>query len=164
MLLQDNCLGRDGVAIAIVRQMTPAASSADQAAAVEAASLALVEMTLAAVAAADGVSTLQLRMLVVLDRLAPLTRGALAEQLEVSTPSASRLVDRMVEAGLVRRDEAAHSRREVSLAATAQGRRALRSLRRTRERAIGGVLDRMTAADRAALVAGLDAFARAADE
>jgi DNA-binding MarR family transcriptional regulator len=120
-------------------------------------------MTLAAIASAGDLSTLQLRLLVVLDRHAPLNLGTLAEHLEVSTPSASRLVDRMVEAGLVRRQAAAHSRREVSLAVTARGRRALSSLRRVRRRAIGRILDRMAAADRAALVTGLDAFARAAD-
>lgn len=143
-----------------------ASASADstEAAAVEEASLALVEMTLAAIASGTGPSTLQLRLLVVLDRHAPLNLGTLAEHLEVSTPSASRLVDRLVEAGLVRREAAAHSRREVSLGVTAQGRRALRALRRARRKAIAGVLDRMAADDRAALVAGLDAFARAADE
>jgi DNA-binding MarR family transcriptional regulator len=134
----------------------------DEASVVEEASLALVEMTLAALASSTGPSMLQLRLLVVLDRHAPLNLGALAEHLELSTPSASRLVDRMVETGLVRRRAAAHSRREVSLAVTAEGRRALGSLRRARRRAIGSVMDRMDAPDRAALVTGLDAFARAA--
>jgi DNA-binding MarR family transcriptional regulator len=140
------------------------AAGRDDAVVVEETSLALVELTLAAIASGTGPSTLQLRLLVVLDRHSPLNLGTLAEHLEVSTPSASRLVDRMVEAGLVRREAAAHSRREVSLAVTAQGRRALTSMRRARRRAIGTVLDRMTAADRRALVAGLDAFARAADQ
>ena len=147
-----------------MRGVTTPARSAEDAALVEEASLALVEMTLAAIASGTGPSTLQLRLLVVLDRHAPLNLGTLAEHLEVSMPSASRLVDRMVEAGLVRREAAAHSRREVSLAVTAQGRRAVGSLRRSRRRAIAGVLDRMTAEDRRALVAGLAAFARAADQ
>ena len=134
------------------------------AAAVEEASLALVEMTLSGLAAAKGVSTLQLRMLVVVDRHTPLNLSSLADHLDVSVPSASRLVDRMVEAGLVQRTTAEHSRREVALALTLRGRRALDSLRRERREAIAAVLQRMRDADRQALVAGLAAFATAADD
>ncbi|MGZ4610757.1 MAG: MarR family winged helix-turn-helix transcriptional regulator [Actinomycetes bacterium] len=134
-----------------------------QAVSVEEASLALVEMTLGALAASGEVSTLQLRVLLVVDRHAPLNLSSLATRLDLSVPSASRLVDRLVDAGLVARGVAAHSRREVALSLTAKGRRALAQLRRSRERAIGQVLGEMAPRDRDALVAGLHAFARAAD-
>jgi DNA-binding MarR family transcriptional regulator len=140
----------------------PASVERTEAAAVEEASLPLVEMTLAGLAATRGVSTLQLRVLVVVDRHAPLNLSALATRLELSIPSASRLVDRLVDAGLVTRETAAHSRREVALTLTTKGRRALTRLRRSREHAIRQVLDRMTPSDRAALAAGLAAFAQAA--
>ena len=135
----------------------------DDARAVEAASLALVEMTMTALAAARSLSPLQMRLLLVVDRHAPLNLSALAAHLEQSVPSASRLVDRLVEAGLVRRGPAAHSRREVALALTTRGKRSLSRLRQVRERGIADVMQRMSASDRAALVSGLTAFAVAAD-
>lgn len=133
------------------------------AATVEEASLALLEMTLAAVAAAGAVSTLQLRMLLVVDRDSPLNLSSLAARLDLSVPSASRLVDRLVEASLVTRDVAQHSRREVALSLTPQGRRVLQQVRRRRRRAIAQVLDQMSGRDRTSLVSGLGAFTRAAD-
>ena len=144
------------------RELSAAASAG--AAAVEDASLALVEMTLSGLANAKGVSTLQLRTMLVVDRHSPLNLSTLAEHLDLSVPSASRLVDRMVEAGLVQRSTAEHSRREVALGLTLRGRRALDGLRRDRREAIAAVLKLMAARDRDALVAGLAAFASAADE
>jgi DNA-binding MarR family transcriptional regulator len=137
--------------------------SAAQAKTVEDASLALVEMTLAALATVPGLSILQLRTLLVVDRHPPLNLSRLAALLDVSVPSASRLVDRLVEADLVDRGVAEHSRREIVLSLTAQGRRVLGQLRRSRQRAIGRVLESMSSHDRAALVAGLTAFSTAAN-
>jgi DNA-binding MarR family transcriptional regulator len=120
-------------------------------------------MTLAALAAADGVSSLQLRVLLAIDRHGPLNLSTLAARLDLSVPSASRLVDRLVEAGYVTRAVAEHSRREVALAVATKGRRALGQLRRSRSRAIGEVLAQMSPSQRAALVTGLTAFSAAAD-
>jgi DNA-binding MarR family transcriptional regulator len=144
--------------------VAPKQLSADAAGAVEVASLALVEMTMTALAASGNLSPLQMRLLLVVDRHAPLNLSALARHLDQSIPSASRLVDRLVESGLVRRGAAPHSRREVALTLTAKGRRALGRLREIRQRAIADVLARMTATDREALVSGLTAFAAAADD
>jgi DNA-binding MarR family transcriptional regulator len=130
-------------------------------AAVEHASLALVEMTLSALASSPRMSTLQLRLLLVVDRHSPLNLSALATRLDLSVPSASRLVDRLVEAKLVQRGVAKHSRREVALSLTPSGRRALSYLRRSRQQAIRRVLEVMSASDRQALLVGLRAFADA---
>lgn len=140
---------------------TGSPSPAD-AAAVEESSLALVELTLAALAEARGVSLLQMRVLLIVDRHSPLNLSSLAAHLGLSVPSASRLVERLVDADLVRRETAEHSRREVMLALTASGRRALNRLRRARRQSIDGLLGRLTPAERAALVSGLTAFAAAA--
>jgi DNA-binding MarR family transcriptional regulator len=134
----------------------------DEAPAVEEASLALLEMTLAGIAATRGVSTLQLRLLLVVDRHAPLNLSSIAVRLHMSIPSASRLVDRLVEARLVTREPSEHSRREIALALTPKGRRALTQLRRSRQRDISEVLQLMTPGERQALVTGLSAFNRAA--
>lgn len=130
---------------------------------VEQASLALLELTLAALGQVRSVSVLQLRALTTIDRHAPMNLSSVAERLDLSIPSASRLVDRLVEAGLTRREVAAHSRREVSIVLSANGRRALTRLRRRRQAAMAAVLEGMTAADRDALGVGLAAFTAAAD-
>lgn len=137
-------------------------SGPDAADAVEEASLALVEMTLSALAVGRGLSPLQMRLLVAVDRHGPLNLSALAARLDQSVPSASRLVDRLVDAGLVRRGPARHSRREVALSLTPGGRRALDRLRGARRAAIARVLVGMSASERKALVTGLRAFAVAA--
>lgn len=140
----------------------PGAGLSEQAGTVEEASLALVEMTLAALAAVEGISSLQLRMLLLVDRHPHSNLSSVAARMEMSVPSASRLVDRLVEAGLLDRRDAPHSRREVALSLTARGTRALADLRRSRRQAITAVLDTMSDEQRRALVGGLTAFASAA--
>jgi DNA-binding MarR family transcriptional regulator len=134
-----------------------------EASVVEEASLALVEMTLAALASVPGLSVLQLRLLLVVDRHHPLNLSRLASLIDVSAPSASRLVDRLVEADLVAREVAEHSRREVALALTPRGRRTIGRLRQRRQAAIAPVLEQMDRVDRAALVEGLKAFSTISD-
>jgi DNA-binding MarR family transcriptional regulator len=134
------------------------------AARIETASLALVELTLAAAAGDPSVSTLQLRLLFVLDQPDPTNLAGLAEKLDLSAPSASRLVDRLVDGGLVARRPAAHSRREVAVRLTAKGRRTLTKIRRGRQARIESVLERMSAAERSALERGLAAFSSAVAE
>jgi DNA-binding MarR family transcriptional regulator len=133
-----------------------------EAAAVEADSLALVEMTVAAMSSPRGLSTLQVRVLLAVDRHGPLNLSAMARRLDVSVPSASRLVDRLVDAGLLTRGVSTHSRREIALTVSTKGRRALTQLRRRREAAIAKVLDEMSDGERSALVTGLHGFAEAA--
>jgi DNA-binding MarR family transcriptional regulator len=140
----------------------PVAGLAEASGTVEEASLALVEMTLAALSAVEGISSLQLRMLLLVDRHPHSNLSSVATRMEMSVPSASRLVDRLVEAGLLDRRDAPHSRREVALSLTARGNRALADLRRARRQAIGTVLESMSDDERRALVAGLTAFATVA--
>jgi DNA-binding MarR family transcriptional regulator len=140
----------------------PVAGLTEQAGTVEEASLALVEMTLAALAGVEGISSLQLRMLLLVDRHPQSNLSSVASRMDMSVPSASRLVDRLVEAGLLDRRDAPHSRREVALSLTARGNRALAELRRSRRQAIGVVLEAMADDQRRALVSGLTAFAAAA--
>jgi DNA-binding MarR family transcriptional regulator len=78
--------------------------------------------------AADGtgaLSVVQLRALTVLHRADRLNLAQLAEGLGVTVSTASRLVDRLVTAGLVDRRVAAHTRREIALRLTARGRKTL---------------------------------------
>jgi DNA-binding MarR family transcriptional regulator len=131
--------------------------------AAEQASLALVELTLKAMSASQQLSVLQLRALLAVEQHGPLRLGAVAQLLDLSAPSASRLIARLVDDGLILRTTAPHERRQLQLAVSAKGRRLLSRLRGLRQREIGKVLEAMRPETRDALIQGLTAFAAAAN-
>jgi DNA-binding MarR family transcriptional regulator len=67
----------------------------------------------------------QVRALRIVRRRPELNLTALAEQLDIALPTASRMCDRLEAAGLLRRNLQPDDRREVLLAVTAHGRRYL---------------------------------------
>jgi DNA-binding MarR family transcriptional regulator len=71
------------------------------------------------------VSTVQLRALTVLRSASGANLGRLAQGMGVTVSTASRLVDRLVVAGLADRRTSPESRREISLSLTAEGERTL---------------------------------------
>src|SRR5207248_11152413 len=78
------------------------------------ASRLLVAVSARSIAAVDESITIpQFRLLVVLDTRGPLKLTALAEQLGVNPSTATRMVDRLVTAGLVTREANPASRREL---------------------------------------------------
>ncbi|GAA1115232.1 MarR family transcriptional regulator [Kribbella jejuensis] len=129
---------------------------------VEQASLALFELTLKALSASRQLSVLQLRVLLAIEQHGPVNLGDVADQLDLSKPSASRLVARLVDDGLILRRIPETDRRQVELAVSAKGRRVLGSLHRGRQRKIGDVLDAMSPDSSEALIQGLLSFAEAA--
>jgi DNA-binding MarR family transcriptional regulator len=72
-----------------------------------------------------AVSVVQLRALTVLRDLGTANLGRLAERMGVALSTASRLVDRLVRAGLVDRRPSPRTRREIELAVSAAGRATL---------------------------------------
>ena len=70
-----------------------------------------------------AVPPVQLRALLVIDRAGSLNLSGLAGLLGASASAASRLCDRMQAAGLVSRDRAVLSRREIVVVPTESGRR-----------------------------------------
>ncbi|WP_049561535.1 MarR family winged helix-turn-helix transcriptional regulator [Nonomuraea sp. SBT364] len=69
-----------------------------------------------------GITPSQAEVIRVLQQRGPLTLNGLGELLVCeSGTSPSRLVDRLVAAGLVKRDVAAHDRRHIELSLTAEG-------------------------------------------
>jgi DNA-binding MarR family transcriptional regulator len=72
-----------------------------------------------------GVSVVQLRALTVLREVGTTNLGRLAEEMGVALSTASRLVDRLVRAGLVDRRPSPRTRREIELAVSAAGRATL---------------------------------------
>jgi len=125
---------------------------------VEVASRSLLTLSMRALSQLDAaISAPQLRALMVLDQLGCSNLGTLAGALGVSPSSTSRLVDRLVATGLMAREVAAHSRREVQLQLTAGGRRMLRRHDEVRRAVFAEALADLSEPDLLALVQGLDA-------
>lgn len=130
-----------------------------------AASRALLGIVARSVAPAlEVVSLPQFRVLVLLSSEGPTRVGQLAEKVGANASTFSRSIDRMVAGGWVVRAENPDNRREVLLELTDDGRRLVESVTARRLREIEAVLDRMSKADRGALVNALTAFAAAAGE
>lgn len=92
-------------------------------------------------------------------RLRPeLNLTALAEDLDVGLPTASRLCDRLEAAGLLERAAHPGNRREVRLVLTACGRRVLAEVGERRARRLAAVFEDMPPDRRTALEEGLHAF------
>src|SRR5207245_7330638 len=86
---------------------------------------AVMRISLHAADQIGGVSVVQLRALTVLDREGTANLASLADGMGVTVSTTSRLVDRLVAAGLVDRRTATHTRREIALKLTARGRKTL---------------------------------------
>ena len=103
----------------------------------------------------SSVPPAQLRALLIIDRAGSLNLNRLASQTGASASATSRLCDRMEVAGLLTRDRAEVSRREISLLLTESGRRLAGWVRDQRRAALADMLQAMTPEGRDALVRGL---------
>jgi len=101
----------------------------------------------------------QMRALLIIGGAGGLNLSRLALALGASASATSRLCDRMQASGLLTRDRAAASRREIVLVPTESGRRLADWVRGRRRAALGQVLDRMTPEGRDALARGLTELA-----
>jgi DNA-binding MarR family transcriptional regulator len=144
----------------------PARRSQDaQMTAVLAGARAFVAVVVEASAEVDQqVSPPQLRMLVLIQAHPATNLTALAGWMEVHPSSATRICDRLVQAGLVTRTEHVADRRNVQLELTDAGRALLDSVSARRQRALSRVLRRMSAQERHSLSEAMSAFARAAGD
>ena len=106
----------------------------------------------------------QFRMLVVLCDEGPLRSGALSERLGIHQSTLTRLADRLVAQGWVRREPNAESRREVLVDLTDAGRELVTNVLNARRADLARILGSASPGDRAAIRAGFEAFARAAGE
>ena len=102
-----------------------------------------------------------LRALQSLDRRGPSMVGELGDDLGLVPSTASRLSDRLAEAGLITRRPAPSNRRSTLLELTDAGRAILDELVALRIRAFREVADQMSNQDRAALIQGAHAFTAA---
>ena len=105
-----------------------------------------------------------LRALQALQRLGPCLVTELSQALGLVPSSASRLSDRLADAGLISRRVAEHNRRATVLELTDAGRAVLDDLTAHRVEAFRTVAAGMTQANRAALLRGAHAFTSAYNE
>lgn len=108
------------------------------------------------------VSASQLRVLFILEHNEGINLRTLADALGSTPPSTSRLCDRLQAVGFMERKAGTTSRRELRLYLSRRGRTFLTDLRARREAALTSVLEQMPAAQRSALLSGLEAFCVAA--
>jgi DNA-binding MarR family transcriptional regulator len=108
-----------------------------------------------------GVSVVQLRALTVLRELGTANLGRLAEEMGVALSTASRLVDRLVRAGLVDRRPSPRTRREIELAVSTAGRATLDRYDDLRLSALRACLAEVS--DPAAALGAFEEFASASE-
>jgi DNA-binding MarR family transcriptional regulator len=90
----------------------------------------------------------------------PLRMGALADRLGVTVATASRTVDALVAAGLVRRDADPLDARAVRVVATARGRREFRQRKERFTRALARLSDDLSEIEQRQLADALDTLGR----
>jgi DNA-binding MarR family transcriptional regulator len=110
---------------------------------------------------AGSLSIVHLHVLSILESDAPLPMGKLAEALDVSIASATGIIDRMEQRGLVERGQQADDRRVVLVEPTVAGLAVFSDLDTHRREGVAKLLDRMTDAELAALLTGLRAMTAA---
>lgn len=123
---------------------------------------ALMRVSLHAADQIGEVSVVQLRALTVLDREGTANLAQLADGMGVTVSTTSRLVDRLVAAGLVDRRTATHTRREIALRLTARGRATLTRYDDLRLVGLHACLDNLAEGDREKALVGLRTFGAAA--
>lgn len=109
---------------------------------------------------ASGLPAPQLSALSVIVFRGPLTLRALADAEQVRPPTMTRVVTSLEQAGLVKRSPDRSDARALSIGATARGRRMLQQGRLRRVEALAQELDTLSAAERAALLQGLNVLER----
>ena len=126
--------------------------------------VAVAARSLANLEGADEVTLTQYRSLVVLASRGPQGIAALADALAVTPPTASRLCDRLVRKGLVRRRTDRNDRRQVRVALTEAGRRLVDVVTERRRQEIANLLSAVPEDARRSVVAGLQLLADAEGE
>ncbi len=129
------------------------------------ASRLLVAVSARSIAAVDdSISLAQFRLLVVLSSRGQRKVTELADALGVNPSTATRAVDRLIEAGLVDRQTNPHSRREMQISLTKSGQRVVREVTRRRREEIAAIVERMPRTHQTGLVRALNAFSQAGGE
>ena len=105
-----------------------------------------------------SLSLIHLHVLTVLEMGGPLPMSRLADTLDVSVASATGIITRMEERGLVERRHGEADRRVVLVQATATGTAVFRDLGEERRKGLRALLGRLTDDELAALLTGMRAM------
>jgi DNA-binding MarR family transcriptional regulator len=105
----------------------------------------------------------QLRVLTLAANVPSLSNSDVARTLDIHISNASRMCDRLVQAGLLDRRDSPADRRQVELTLTVTGRDLVDAVTRRRRQAFDRILRRMTGAERSTLIEALDSFIRAGE-
>jgi DNA-binding MarR family transcriptional regulator len=108
----------------------------------------------------SGLSGPRLSALSVIVRAGPVSLAELAAAEQVRPPTMSRIVEGLVEAGLITREAKPGDRRSVRIEATEEGRRLLQSGRERRVRALTDRLGKIAESERRALARGIEILER----
>jgi DNA-binding MarR family transcriptional regulator len=127
------------------------------------ASRAMVAIAAQSMNELDDVTLPQYRALVILASRGPCTSGELAASLGVHASTVTRLVDRLLTKGLLRRSTPS-DRREVMLSVTPDAMAVLDAVTTARRAHLRAVLRRISPVERTAVVTAFAAFAEAAGE
>jgi DNA-binding MarR family transcriptional regulator len=111
----------------------------------------------------DTVTLPQFRTLVVLESEGPTNLNRLAQVLDVNASSAVRMIDRLLAADLVTRQENPENRRQVLLGVTPAGADIVRRVNARRRREIARIVGGVPGTLRDDLIAALNAFSEAAE-
>ncbi len=114
--------------------------------------------------AGEEVTLTQYRSLVVLASRGPQSMAALAEAVSVTPATASRLCERLVKKGLVRRRSDRHDRRQVRLALTETGRNFVDTVTSRRRQEITELLTVIPPKAQQSVVSALTQLAQSAGE
>lgn len=114
--------------------------------------------------AGGGVTLAQFRALVVLAEFGPQNLRSLAEHLGVHPSTATRLCDRLVAKGFVRRETSTNSRREIALQVTTRGAEVVRNVLRARRKELRRILADLPDKQRVDAAEAFAAFAAARGE
>jgi DNA-binding MarR family transcriptional regulator len=111
-----------------------------------------------------SLSLVHLHVLTVLESDGPLSMSHLAEALDVSVASATGIIDRMEQRGLVERRREGEDRRVVLVHPTDAGDAVFKTIAEQRREALIPVLDRMTDSELESFLIGLRAMHRVRSE
>lgn len=114
--------------------------------------------------AGEDVTLTQYRSLVVLASRGPQTVAELADLLAVTPPTASRLCERLVRKGLIRRRAGHHDRRQVRIALSAAGRELIDAVTVRRRREIAALMASIPPETQRSVVEALAHLAEVAGE
>src|SRR3954462_14669996 len=113
---------------------------------------------------AGGLSPTMQAALATVDRHGPLTPSELATRERIQRPTATRLIARLEDGGLIERAADPHDRRSSLISVSAEGRGLLRSMRTRKDAYLVQRLDRLDREERATLARAAEILERLIDD